>query len=265
MSPPRRRAFTLVELLVVISIIIVLIALLFPAVRSAQRQARTVGCLANLRRLGGAFLMYVQQNDGRPPTLYSGDDNHWVPLLERQTPSARRSMYCPQAPEPHSISQHDFGGWCLGTAGHAWAWKVTPVATGVPWAAAGGSYGINDWVLSRSPDQSPLPRAPRDLFHVWPPEQGSSVPLFGDCAYSKALPLDTDLPPLSLRTPLRLRGVLPSGDGNLGMRPFCMSRHGRAINLVFVDGHARTVPLPELWRLKWNRRFEPTDVTLPPE
>ena len=52
--------------------------------------------------------------------------------------------------------------------------------------------------------------------------------------------------------------------GGAGMSGFCMARHGRAINVVFLDGHARTVPLAELWKLKWNRRFVPTEVTLPP-
>ena len=34
--------------------------------------------------------------------------------------------------------------------------------------------------------------------------------------------------------------------------------------MAFLDGHARTVPLKEAWKLKWNNDWTDTDVTLPP-
>src|SRR5947207_1768300 len=67
MNKPRREAFTLVELLVVIGIIAVLIGILLPVLSVAQESARRVKCASNLRQLGQGLLAYSSANNGQYP------------------------------------------------------------------------------------------------------------------------------------------------------------------------------------------------------
>ncbi len=80
----RKTAFTLVELLVVISIIALLIAILLPSLKKARDQTKKVACASNVRSLTQATLTYAVEN------------KDFVPLSQAPEPSyvyARGSQY----------------------------------------------------------------------------------------------------------------------------------------------------------------------------
>jgi prepilin-type N-terminal cleavage/methylation domain-containing protein len=76
----RHRAFTLVELLVVIGIIAVLIAILLPTLAGARRSAATVKCAAHLRDLGNAIQMYANESGQYIPTIQSVYSSKFNPM-----------------------------------------------------------------------------------------------------------------------------------------------------------------------------------------
>ncbi|MDX1933932.1 MAG: DUF1559 domain-containing protein [Capsulimonadales bacterium] len=63
------RAFTLIELLVVIAIIAILAAILFPVFAQAREKARQISCLSNIKQIGTAWQMYIQDYDETMPPI----------------------------------------------------------------------------------------------------------------------------------------------------------------------------------------------------
>lgn len=68
-----RRAFTIIELLVVIGVIGVLLSLTLPALRSARDAGRTLVCVANLHSLGQTMVAYNDAHDGKYPFVRNGN------------------------------------------------------------------------------------------------------------------------------------------------------------------------------------------------
>ena len=85
-KPLPRRGFSLVELLVVVAIIVVLLALLFPSMKNTREQARIIQCKANLKTIGAASFVFAGEANGQLPatisqTNYKGSgekENGWL-------------------------------------------------------------------------------------------------------------------------------------------------------------------------------------------
>src|ERR687888_166883 len=88
----QRRGFTLIELLVVIAIIAILAAILFPVFARARESARRSTCLSNLKQIGTATLMYLQDYDDTYPSglvlAVPGPDAGSFAVMYDKTPKA---------------------------------------------------------------------------------------------------------------------------------------------------------------------------------
>jgi len=88
-----RRAFTLIEVLVVMVVIAMLVGILLPVLGRAEGQAKLTQCRANLHQLGMAMTVYRQDSSGYTPPLYGwtageavpGWNAHWPDRLFHQT------------------------------------------------------------------------------------------------------------------------------------------------------------------------------------
>jgi prepilin-type N-terminal cleavage/methylation domain-containing protein/prepilin-type processing-associated H-X9-DG protein len=99
---PASSGFTLVELLVTITIVAVLGGMILPLVADAMRQTRQTQCLSNQRQIGLALHSYASENGEFPPTTHStgtmGKERSWIFSLADYLDEVDRVRVCPADP-----------------------------------------------------------------------------------------------------------------------------------------------------------------------
>jgi len=90
------RGFTLIELLVVIAIIAILAAILFPVFARAREKARQASCLSNMKQIGLAMLMYIDDYDEQfcRVTCSGGTNYKWFDPIDPYIKN-KQILFCP--------------------------------------------------------------------------------------------------------------------------------------------------------------------------
>ncbi len=233
-----RRAFTVVELLVVSSIISLLVSLLTPAAQRAAQHARAAACQSQLRQWGTGFSMFLDEHDAPVVIADSAEwDRFWRPYCDR-----RRNLFlCPAATRYESnrndpiLTEREAIGCGLGSKRTAWKLALRTPASPEPGLLLGG-YGTNGSGLAFLDARVSRGRK----------FERSHIPVLLDCVNFYSQASASDEPPAC-------EGALSSpGD----IKSWCIDRHHGAINGLFLDWSVRTVGLKELWTLDWSPWFD---------
>lgn len=232
----RNSAFTLIELLVVIAIIAILAAILFPVFAQAREKARQTSCLSNMKQIGTASMMYVQDYDETymvastlvtPPSTYQDWRAMLVPYIKNGNPGQVSAtdktivggvFSCPSVPDgvrtlgAHSGIVHDL------TTSNGQAWPMITMSmlprpadtmlvgeVGLDTANNGDLRGITEDYWAHGGQQ-------------WPPVfEGAN----SGAQYDKdGAPAGNSYPWTSMPR----------------------YRHSKMTNLLFADGHAKAMP-----------------------
>lgn len=210
-----RRAFTLVELIVVIAIVAILAALIFPVFVRAKKQAKVTTCVGNLSQIYHAVAMYAGDNDDWVPPYGTSDSpismngNHfqgnprmWKLSLEAYKASERQ-FWCPL--DPHKGKE--FFGFMEPTTSVRWketSYMLNPTFYPSVFGSTDGAFRLS---LTSLPDKWKL--TPSETVYI-------SDVMWGD----------ETAPP--------------------GVNRLVGNHDGRVFNVAYLDGHIRAGPAEKL-------------------
>ncbi len=235
--PPK--GFTLVELLVVISIIAVLLGILMPALGSVRRQAKSIVCMSNIRQLSLAFVIYTDDYNGYAMPSVGSSGVYWWgkkivsgvnagidhkqgfvwPYLKSEL-SASSVYQCPsQAFGSYNLqgkppNQPDDPKWITSTYGYNGYYLSPPQS---------GWYGIRNqpWKKIANIKQPATVLAFADTL------------IDMDCTGKNPILINN----FSIDPPY----IYNSGKWNKNISPTTCFRHNEKTNVVFVDGHCKAM------------------------
>lgn len=228
MFPSRKtRGFTLIELLVVIAIIAILAAILFPVFAQAREKARQTSCLSNLKQMGLATAMYVNDYDENYPiNSYSAPSGftysntyYWFFGLIMQSGSAAKLIASQGIVQPY-IKNGQVQS-CLSAA------NIKPSSGGAPFTIDPGDaplgYDKNYLLNYAYGGYGPFPN-----LASW--DNVAESILMADAGATSST----------------FNGIYPprNPSTNAVSYPYMVGRHpGIAANVVFLDSHAKAMRL----------------------
>ena len=252
----------------VIAVIGILAALLLSATATAKLKAQQIKCVSNLRQLGLAHFMYLEDFQREFPSVEGwGMAYSWTILLNPYYGKNAAVQLCPSASRLPFLGHGgnlpgQFNNGLSGTADNAWS----HVSSTSDWYQGNnvtnyGSYAFNGWLYRLS---NPTTTA---FFQVAGEIKTPYLtPLFADADSHDALVRSSDAP----SPDLYYTGITQIGN----MRSFTIARHwGRSasaaprnvdtskrlpgnIDMVLFDGHVEKVPLENLWNYYWNATWQ---------
>lgn len=248
-----RRGFTLIEFLVVISIIALLIAILLPALGAASNAARSSVCLATTRQQTIAHNTWLVDNDGRFMAWSANGYFEWVSQIAEYTSSEDGIFLCPDADV--WVALPGIGANRRGSATTAWSEGGITASYGMN----GFLYDINDGTGNPSNFNGGDTPGSKDYWwgsYMSQVKNPTEVPFTTDSFWMVGWPEDTDVPPPNGLGEL-VTGPPGGGSGNNTFSRFLFDRHpGVTTNVSFVDGHSEAVTAKGLYELKWGPRYE---------
>lgn len=257
------RGFTLIELLVVIAIIALLMAVIVPSLKKAKGHARMLLDRNNLKALGAAMEIYLNENkDKFFPYPSTGTNTLWLPKIGDPIGNIEEVRFCPETKLKKQEVEQDYAT----AAGSKWGTSVKPWL----WAASAdpakkyemGSYGFNGWLYADAnawvpADKKNCPFKGRSDVRI-----PSQTPLFLDANWVDAWPDNTNVLP-AVSYPASSGGYdydigdRSNGTTSTSIGRLVTSRHGPQTNLVYLDTHTETVPFEKLWTMAWHRESQP--------
>ncbi len=219
----KRQGFTLIELLVVIAIIAILAAILFPVFAQAREDARRTVCLSNVKQVGLAMAMYVQDYDEQTPTILGprgSNTSYQIDWYVQLYPYVKnmQMFFCPDRTEYTLDNQgdtcNDSFDYATGTRfntedrciGYGYNWGITSnTSSGLVY----GRTNTSQWRVNAGKPLAAL-NSPSEMF------------AFGDTGDSPryTICVNYNIQYYAIGAPLR---------------------HGGRFNMAFVDGHAKSV------------------------
>jgi prepilin-type N-terminal cleavage/methylation domain-containing protein/prepilin-type processing-associated H-X9-DG protein len=223
----RVSAFTLIELLVVIAIIALLAAILFPVFANAREKARETTCTSNMRQIGMAVRMYVQDADETFPIFHA--------YMSSPGPGQPGHKGVEVELEPYTKAKDLFR--CPNDQGSPWQQKVDVPTADNYRDAYGSSYrfGSRCFTIAYGPDGSTSNNAPVDAS-----KSGADAVADADYVYPAETRIMRDEMFPWFDPAKDTAGEFGYGSYG-GDPPYYGQWHPRGGGMVFADGHAKFI------------------------